>query len=112
MASPIKVRRVGSDIYKTDEYSIIPIYFLGKRNGKSVTTVTAPREVYIVNNLKAKLLVGIDIIVPEKIDIVVLKLTASIGSYIVEIPIKVRTRGRPVTYIVYAKNTIIVPPYS
>ncbi|KAK3166669.1 hypothetical protein OEA41_009794 [Lepraria neglecta] len=103
IASPIKVRGVGSDVYETDEYGIIPTYFLGKRDSKEFTAVTAPREVYIIDNLKAKILIDRDFLFePEEYELslythlVDLSLTAVVAKndsdYSVKIPRNLRLR--------------------
>ena len=43
--------------------------------------MTALREVYIVDNLKVKMLIDMDIMVLEKIDIITLTSSTFIGSY-------------------------------
>ena len=112
MASPIKVRGVGSDVHETADYVITSLYFLGNKDGQDVTYITAPREVHLVDKLKAKMLIGMDFLVPEKIDILASKSIAKVGDSGVEIPIEVRTRGHPVTHPIHAKRAVVVPPYS
>ena len=60
------MRRLGSNVYKIAKYIITPLYLLGK----DLIVILTPREIYIINNLKANILISIDIIVPEKIDII------------------------------------------
>ena len=113
MASAITIRGLKSNKHPTSEYTIFPLLFPGKRkDGKQVTAKTASREVHIIDNLKAKMLVGMDVMVPEKIDIFASTSTAWIGSYQVEIPLEIRTRGRPVTHPIHAKQSTIIPPHS
>ena len=51
---------------------LLEIYFLGTRNGVDVRAKIT-REVHLVDGLKAKMLLGTDIIGPEKIDIITSK---------------------------------------
>ena len=51
---------------------LLEIYFLGKRNGKEVRAKVT-REAYLIDGLKAKILLGTDVIGPKKIDIITLK---------------------------------------
>ena len=76
--------------------------------------MTAPREVHIVDNLKAKMLIGMDIMVPEKIDIITSTSSAFIGSCQVEMPLKMVARGtgRSVLQPVHARQSTIIPPRS
>ena len=113
MPSPITVRGLGSAKHQTDEYVILPIYFLGKsKNSRDITTKTAPREVHLVNELKAKMLVGMDIMKPEGIDILSSHTVASISSCKVKVPIKLKPKGRAVRQSVHTKQSVTVPPHS
>ena len=47
-------------------------------------------EVYIVNKLKANMLIGNDIIISKKIDILLLRKTLQISSYNIEVPMQVQ----------------------
>lgn len=115
MASPITVQGLGSDKHQTLRYAIFPLLLHGKRNGKPVLAKTTPREVHIVDSLKAKMLIGMDIMVPEKIDIIISKSIAHIGSCQgVDMPLEIRPRsvGCAVSHPIHAKQSIIVPPRS
>ena len=48
------------------------------------------REIYIIDELKANILISIDIIVPEGIDIITSKAITSIGSCKVEVPVNIK----------------------
>ncbi len=110
MASPITVRGLGSNKHETSEYIVTSLYFPSQ---DADMVMLAPREIHIVNNLKANLLIGIDIMVPEKIDILASQSKAVIGSCGMIIPIEVRTRaGRAILHPVYIKKSITVPLYS
>ena len=73
MASPLKVYRVGNSKYKTSEYIIVLIYLPGlSNNGKEKVLVYIRRELYLVDDLRAKMLISNDILGPKKfvIDII------------------------------------------
>ena len=54
--------------YPTNKYVILIIYISGIVNRKiEIIEITA--EVYLIHNLKAKLLIGVNILDSEKIDI-------------------------------------------
>lgn len=116
MASSIPIRGVGSNVHQTSQFAIFPLFLPGTHKiiGKKVTALTALREVHIVDNLKAKMLIGMDIIMPEKIDVIVSTSSASIGSCQVEMPLEIRARnkGRAVVHPVHAKRSVIIPPRS
>lgn len=108
MASPITVRGLGSNRHQTSEYVITPLYFPGKDS----TARTAPREIHIVDDLKANILIDMDIMIPKKIDIFVSEAKASIDSCNITVPVEVRTRGRAITHPVHIKKSIVIPPRS
>lgn len=108
MASPITVRGLGSNKHQTSEYVVTSLY-LPSEDG---TAMLAPREIHIVDDLKANVLIGMDIMVPEKIDILASQSKAMVGSCNMSVPIEVRTRGRPVSHPVHAKKAMIIPPHS
>ena len=109
MASPITVRGLGSNTHQTSEYVVTPLCF----PGKEVTAITASREIHIVDDLKANILVGMDIMVPEQIDILASQSKASIGSCGTTVSIEMRARsGRAVSHPVHVKKSLVVPPHS
>ena len=113
MSTPITVRGLGSNLHQTAEYAIVPLYFQGTDSaGARVLAMTSPREIHIVDQLKANILIGMDIMVPEDIDIIVTRSIASIGSCKVEVPIEVKSVGKTVRLPVHAKQTTVVPPRS
>ncbi len=87
MPSPITVRGLGTNRHKSKEFVTLDIHLPG--DGRT-TVVT--REVHIVEDLKAKMLIGIDILGPEK---VLLDLDARIATIRscqnVQIPLTITT---------------------
>ena len=68
MKSLIIIRDIESIKYSTDEYVILNFYISGLINSQiEIIEITA--EVHLVHNLKAKLLIGIDILKSEKMNI-------------------------------------------
>jgi len=64
------VTGIGKDKYKTDEYIIAPLFLLGRNKlGYNIITKTAPREIHLVDSLRANILIRIDIMTPKGIDI-------------------------------------------
>ncbi len=60
MASPLKVRGVGSTKHETDEYVSVTIYFPGQKERKEALAFIT-RELHLVDDLRAKMLLGNDI---------------------------------------------------
>lgn len=110
MASPILVRDIGSNYYSINKYVLFKMYLLGKRNGKDVW-VKITREAYLVDGLKVKMLLGTDVIEPEKIDIMTSRNEAYIGlcDTIVPIDLKLRSRGVTIKLVVAEKETTLPP---
>jgi len=70
IATLLEVTGIGKDKYKTDEYIITPLFLLGRNKlDYNIITKTAPREIYLVDSLRANILIRIDIMTPEGIDI-------------------------------------------
>ena len=111
MSTPITVRGIGSRRYKASEYAILEIFLPG--NTRRLGLIE--REFYIVDDLSAKALVGVDILKPEDItinfvrDIIVLRAYDNIV-----VPITVHTRSpRPRTNAtVFAQKQITIQPRS
>ena len=97
IASPILIRGIGSNYHSTNEYMLLEIFLLGKREGKEGLAKII-REVYLVDRLKAKMLLGTDIIGPKIIDIIIFKKQVYIGSCKTTVPIDFKLRSRGVTY--------------
>ena len=113
MAILVEVLGISLDKHRIDEYIITPIYILGKaKNGTIATGKLAPREIHIVDNLRANILIGIDIITPKGIDILASKRVAYITSCDIKAPIKVLSTRPLVRRVVSAKKAIVIPPQS
>lgn len=66
LALPVLVQGLGDTIYKTYEYTNISFLIDSKLDGKPITAeLTA--EIYIINKLRAIMLIGNDVLVPYKI---------------------------------------------
>jgi len=66
----LEVTGIGKDKYKTAKYIITPLFLLGRNKlDYEVIAKTASREIYLVDNLRANILIGIDVMTPKGIDI-------------------------------------------
>ena len=109
MSSPIKVRDLDTNEHDAREYAIIPMYIADK-GGK---TALIRREFHIINNLSAKILVGINIIKPEGIILDTNRDLAIINSYgSLEIPISIITKGPRTDTVVISKVRYAIPAHS
>jgi len=109
MATPIPVRGIGSDKHMTSKYVIVPIHLSGTSvAGKDVKAVIT-REAHLVDGLKAKMLVGMNIMSSEQIDII-----TSLKQAIIDtcqgtiIPIEIRPKGSPTRQTIHAKSNLMI----
>ena len=111
MATPLKVRGLGTHRHESSEYAICDIHLKGEKDGKPVTSVLR-REIHLVDNLKANMLIGNDIIGSEGIVIDPVKKQAFITSTGATIPIEVRSPKNNIQRPVHIRKTTIVPPHT
>ena len=112
MATPISVRGIGAIKHATDEYIITSIYFPGVTSQGQNVLAAVTHEIHLMDNLRAHLLLGNDIIGPESIKIDLVNGNAHIGSCGVDISINSKPRGQYVRRNVHAEITVVVPPRS
>ena len=109
MPAPLEVSGIGQTKHSAREYAMMDFYLPGK-DGR---VANFRREVHLVDNLKANLLVGVDIMVPEGIAIDPSKGIATIRSCDgIEIDISVRTRSKEVRKPVFTKEQTHVPAHT
>jgi hypothetical protein len=90
----IIIRGINSNRYFINKYILLFIFISKKRNNKDIV-VKFIREVYLINNLKVKILISTDIISFKNIDIIIFKDEVYINLYniIININLKPRSRG-------------------
>ena len=84
----MNVRDIDENNYAIIKYVKLNIYLPNFKNNKRVQVLII-REIYIINNLRAKLLIGINIIKSKTIDIFILKRIITIENYGINIFIKI-----------------------
>ncbi|KAA8914382.1 hypothetical protein FN846DRAFT_767600, partial [Sphaerosporella brunnea] len=90
-ASRVRVRGIGSQSHISNSFIVMTMYFPNS-DGSKLAKIT--RELHLVGGLGCKILIGIDIIKPERITPDVHNETAHIGSCALDVPIRVMARGR------------------
>ena len=77
-----------------NEYVILLIYFPRKFSNdiKNVTAKIASREIHLINKLKIKILIKINIIKLKEIDILISRFIASISNYKMKIIIELKLK--------------------
>ena len=84
----MNVRDINEDNHAIIKYVKLDIYLSDLKNNKRVQILII-REIYIINNLRVKLLIGIDIIRPKIIDIFILKRIITVGNCGIDLFIKI-----------------------
>ena len=82
--------------FNSQEYTILPIYFTEETKDGSTVLTKIEQEVHIIENLKAKLLVKMDILGPELVNIYILKKKVYLGVYEVTVLIEIRPYRTPI----------------
>lgn len=98
MMSLISIREIDINHYSTNEYILLKIYFLNKRNNNHIRFKII-KEIHLINNLKIKMFLEIDIIEFKKFDIIISKNQAYIESCDITIKIDFKSRSRDIIII-------------
>ena len=97
IASSIIVRELRSAKHQTNKYMILLIYLLGKfKNNINIIAKTASREIYLIDKLKIKMLIEMNIIKSKEIDILISRSSILIFSYKIEVSIKLKLKERTI----------------
>lgn len=110
MSTPLKVRGIGTSKYKSEEFAALSLYFPGKDGAGKLVYASVRCEIHLVEDLKANLLIGNDIMSPENFVIDIEKRTTLIKSCGVTIPISARQRGQFPTKKLLTSEVSVVPP--
>lgn len=103
--APLEVSGIGSDKHRATEYFINPLFIPGKDlSGTEALAKTAPREIHVVDGLRAGMLLGSDIMTPEGIDLLISRQVAVINSCKMEAPIETKAKGPLMPRFVHAKK--------
>ena len=84
MSSFITIKGIGFSKHLTAKYVITPILFTGERNGKLIK-VRLIKKAYIVQGLKVKILLKINIMGPKKFEISLITKKLYIDFYNVDV---------------------------
>jgi len=69
LASSIPVRGIGNKIHNSDEYILMNDFIKGTLPDGTPAIASFQREVHLMNDLKVKMLIDVDILSPERIQI-------------------------------------------
>ena len=111
MAAKVPIRGLGSKIHHSDEYAIIPFYMEGVLPDGTRAFAEITREIHVVDDLKAGMLIGADIVTPERMNIDFATQSITIGSCRgITVPMDSRARSEPVKRAVKSASRTILPP--
>lgn len=112
MANPLHVRGIGAATHLSKDYIHVPFYFPGTNNDGKPVLAEIRREVHLVEGLKAKMLVGNDILVPEGFVLDLSNKAATISSCDTKIRISLKPRGQFISKRVLAAKDLVIPPWT
>ena len=108
-AVPFTLRGIGKELHDSSEYVLQDIYLPGRtKDGPAIAHIT--REIHIVDSLKAKAFIGMDIIFPEEMVINTRKNVVEFGSCEVEIQLFTTSKGQRINRSVLAQTLTTIPP--
>ena len=106
----LKIRDLSTHRHESAKYVICDIHLKEKKNDKSITSVFR-REVHLINNLKANMLINNDVIEFENIMINSVKKQTFIINTDVIISIKVKSSKNNIQRFVHIRKTIVISLY-
>ena len=112
LASPISVRGLGNTMHKTSEYAKLTISIDGKL-GSKLATAQISLEAHVVDDLRANMLIGNDVIVPQKMRLDPAGQRMEIGTcrdMVTEI--EAVAKSAPVHRSIRTKSTVTIPAMS
>ena len=80
LASPVPVRGVGGKIVKANEYVVTQLYIDGITTDGKPATACVTAEIHLVDDLKANMLIGVNVLKPQKMVLDFEHNTLAIGS--------------------------------
>jgi hypothetical protein len=114
MTTLLNVRGLDINKHETSKYVIVIIYFLRKSREKKSVREVIRREIHLMNDLKANMLIDNDILEPEEIFIDEVNSKATIFSCDdMIISIEIRTLSKDIiNKILHARSITIISAYS
>lgn len=112
MPVPLKVKGIGASRYKLREFALTTFYMLGLDKGGSEVYTCVQCELYLVDSLKANMLIGNDVLCTEDFTINLANASAHILSYGVIIVISARNHSQFLKRNVLANTATLIPPKS
>ncbi len=111
MPTPIIVRGIGDRKHDASEFAKVPMFFEGRNEAGKTRIAIIEREFYIVGDLPAKALIGVDILKLERMILDFATDMLKIGScQHLTVPVQVKQRGPRISASVFARKRTTIPP--
>ena len=111
MAAKVPIRGLGSKIHYSDEYAVITFYMEGVLPDGARAFAQITREIHVVDDLKAGMLIGSDILTPERMAIDFATQSIKIGSCRgMTVPMDSRARSQPIKRTVKSAGKVTLAP--
>ena len=113
LSKPINVRGIRSVTHTCTEFVTLDVYFTGTLHGQ-LRTARIRRDFHIVKDLKARMLLGMDVISPERINTNITDQSAKISScQNLKIPLSITPRsGGKVKRVVRIREKTVIEPHT
>ena len=111
LSSPIPVRGIGNTMHYISDYAVLSLYLDGQLADKTAATGKFDIEVHLVEDLKANILVGNDVLAAQHVKLDLAQQTVQLGScQDLVAPISVLARKEAgLKRTIRAKGSVIVP---
>ena len=109
----IRVRGLGDKLHDSKEYVELDLYIQGRTKDGSLALAHIKREFHLVDNLKANVLIGMDVLGPERSVLDTDRKQLILRSCGLAVPMEIHSReGKPVNRAVRADKQLTLPPRS
>ena len=108
----VTIRDLRVNKHKIDKYALVLFYIIEKNNQENKIRIIFRRKVYLINDLKANILIEINIINLENIIVDLINCIAKIESCKVIILIEIRILSNVIFKFVYFKKLTIISSQS
>ena len=113
MAAKIPIRGLGSKIHHSDEYAVLTFYMEGVLPDGTRAFAQITREIHVVDDLNAGMLIGSDILTPERMVIDFATQSIRIGSCRgMTVPMDSRARSQPIKRTVKSAAKLTLAPHA
>lgn len=112
MSIPLKVRGISASKYESSEFPALSLYFSGKNGVGNFVYATIQSEIHLVEDLRANLLIGNNMMSPKAMVIDFGKNTALIGACAVTIDVNAKKQGQFLARKLLTSQDSIISPCS